>query len=396
MEKTIDQIVATGNLEELSPEQRVVHYNNVCESLGIDHRTHPLEYMNVDDPNGGRRLILYALKNCTDQLRSNRKIKITKLTREITDDMITFTAEAQDRDGITDISTGSVTIKGKRGVEVANASMAAETKAKRRVTLSIAGSGLLDETEITDINAPTSLPAGLGVTAAPVVQVAPVVNAAAGVETNVIDPAMIKAGIEMAQRAHETTIKPLLEAVKAEETGRVNEPVAKSEPKPGDPYFDMKKHMDKVMADGAASLKARRVAMPAALGADYEVKQQPTIEVTAPVTVVEAQSVLIETAPIVTLEVPAEKPADTKDSLNNRITMYKRDILPAGGMRPSKGFGINAKLIKFFLIQFPEHKTVDQFSLEQLSSVLAKLDKVRAEQGDGGLVNMIDTEIGTK
>src|SRR6266403_3011319 len=144
-QKTIEEIVVSGSLDELTPEQRLVHYNNVCDAMGIDPRPHPLEYMPVDDPNGGRRLILYALKNCTDQLRANRKIKIVKLTREITDDMITFMAEATDKDGAADISTGSVTIKGKKGAEVANASMAAETKAKRRVTLSISGSGLLDE-----------------------------------------------------------------------------------------------------------------------------------------------------------------------------------------------------------------------------------------------------------
>ncbi len=76
MEKTIDEIVMSGNLDELTSTQKLIHYNNVCDAMDIDPRPHPLEYMHVDDPNGGRRLILYALKNCTDQLRSKRKIKI--------------------------------------------------------------------------------------------------------------------------------------------------------------------------------------------------------------------------------------------------------------------------------------------------------------------------------
>ena len=44
-------------------------------------------------------------------------------------------------------SIGAVSIKGLQGENLANALMKAETKAKRRVTLSLAGLGWLDETE---------------------------------------------------------------------------------------------------------------------------------------------------------------------------------------------------------------------------------------------------------
>ena len=48
-------------------------------------------------------------------------------------------------------STGAVPIAGLKGEEFANALMKAETKAKRRATLSICGLGVLDETEVETI-----------------------------------------------------------------------------------------------------------------------------------------------------------------------------------------------------------------------------------------------------
>jgi hypothetical protein len=61
------------------------------------------------------------------------------------------TASGQDRTGRTDTSTGAVTIGTLKGDALANALMKAETKAKRRLTLSICGLGILDETEIETI-----------------------------------------------------------------------------------------------------------------------------------------------------------------------------------------------------------------------------------------------------
>ena len=56
-----------------------------------------------------------------------------------------------DKDGKKDESSGSVSIAGLRAMDLANAMMKAETKAKRRLTLSICGLGYLDETEIEDM-----------------------------------------------------------------------------------------------------------------------------------------------------------------------------------------------------------------------------------------------------
>ncbi|MGE5594790.1 MAG: hypothetical protein ACM3S1_01995 [Hyphomicrobiales bacterium] len=55
------------------------------------------------------------------------------------------------KDGRTDESVGAVSVKGLQGENLANALMKAETKATRRVTLSVAGLGWLDETEVASV-----------------------------------------------------------------------------------------------------------------------------------------------------------------------------------------------------------------------------------------------------
>ena len=65
--------------------------------------------------------------------------------------MYIVTARATDKDGRIDESIGAVNIANKKGDDMAIAIMRAETKAKRRVTLSISGLGWLEESEVTEI-----------------------------------------------------------------------------------------------------------------------------------------------------------------------------------------------------------------------------------------------------
>jgi hypothetical protein len=90
---------------------------------------------------------LYAAKDCTEQLRKIHGVSITDISTTSLNDVFIVTAKALDKQGKTDCSTGAVNIKGLTGDNLANALMKAETKAKRRVTLSICGLGILDETE---------------------------------------------------------------------------------------------------------------------------------------------------------------------------------------------------------------------------------------------------------
>jgi len=153
--EVVEKVVISGDLAGLNASQRAEYYGAVCRSLGLNPLTKPFEYLNL---NG--KLRLYALRDCADQLRRLHGISIYIANRERLSDIYIVTARAKDRQGREDESTGAVTVGNLKGDALANALMKAETKAKRRVTLSIAGLGWLDETELETIpqNHPAAIP----------------------------------------------------------------------------------------------------------------------------------------------------------------------------------------------------------------------------------------------
>lgn len=142
----IEKVVVGGDLSVLTPAERLSYYRAVCESLELNPLTKPFDYIRLNN-----KLVLYAKRDCTDQLRGKRRINITIPAREKVDDVYIVTAKATMPDGRTDESIGAVNVSGLKGDSLANALMKAETKAKRRVTLSIVGLGWLDELEIETI-----------------------------------------------------------------------------------------------------------------------------------------------------------------------------------------------------------------------------------------------------
>jgi hypothetical protein len=145
----VEQVLIRGDLRSLSPAQKVGYYTNVCESLGLNPHTQPLAYIVL---NG--KEVLYAKKDATEQLRKIHGVSITAVTSQRIDDVFVVTASATDRSGRSDTSTGAVAIANLKGEALANGLMKAETKAKRRVTLSICGLGMLDETEVEQFQQP--------------------------------------------------------------------------------------------------------------------------------------------------------------------------------------------------------------------------------------------------
>lgn len=142
----LERVLVAGDLSKLTPAQRLDYYRRVCDSLGLNTLTRPFEYITL---NG--RLTLYASRNCTDQLRAIRNVSVTIVARERLDDLYVVTARATMPDGRTDESIGAVVLAGLKGEALANALMRGETKAKRRVTLSICGLSWVDESEVPSI-----------------------------------------------------------------------------------------------------------------------------------------------------------------------------------------------------------------------------------------------------
>jgi hypothetical protein len=168
----IEEALFMGNLLSLSPEQRVNLVMATCKSLRLNPLTKPFDYIMVKDWEGeGEKLILYATKNCTDQLRQIHSVTVVPgtLKRWEQDGMLYAEVFVRDRTGRMDGDIGIIPLKRWRrgrpakdgrpatpaseytltGAQLANAKMHVVTKAKRRATLSLCGlGGIPDELEL--------------------------------------------------------------------------------------------------------------------------------------------------------------------------------------------------------------------------------------------------------
>ncbi len=162
----MEQVFIHGDLSKLSSKQRTDYYMETCSSLGLNPLTRPFDYIRL---NG--KEVLYAKRDCTDQLRSIRHISLEVVSETISDGLLLVRVKATTPDGRSDSDIGAVPViypnsskdrnnnwvqhpkAGQRmtGEDLANAMMKATTKAKRRVTLSLCGLGFMDETEVASV-----------------------------------------------------------------------------------------------------------------------------------------------------------------------------------------------------------------------------------------------------
>lgn len=145
-------LVTRGDISGLSAEDMARFYVRLCTRLRLDPTTQPLARLRL---NG--KEILYATRGATDQLASVWGINRDLLEHPSVVDtgagkIIRAVCRATWR-GRTDTATGAVPVPTGGGEALCNALLKAESKAKRRATLSILGLGLLDETEVESIPA---------------------------------------------------------------------------------------------------------------------------------------------------------------------------------------------------------------------------------------------------
>lgn len=155
---SMDKLVIDGNLQMLPQPERIKYYLQVCRHLGLDPVTRPFDYLTL---NG--KLVLYPRKDCTDQLRKIWGISSEVLEKGFSPDgkVYSVTVKVTARDGRSDSAIGAVSTEVWDKEEkswspatrndLANIFMKAETKAKRRATLSICGLGMFDESEVETI-----------------------------------------------------------------------------------------------------------------------------------------------------------------------------------------------------------------------------------------------------
>lgn len=141
-EAAIKHALVTGDVSRLTAVERVKLYFAVCDRLKLDPLSFPFDYIKTRD--GGLKLYPNAI--AASQIRKRDKINVRLTNRQFSHGMIIVTAEAIAPDGRIEQATGAVSGTDKYGNPLTgqaqcDALMKAETKAKRRVTLSISGIG---------------------------------------------------------------------------------------------------------------------------------------------------------------------------------------------------------------------------------------------------------------
>jgi hypothetical protein len=161
----IEKALIGGDLAGLNPDQRLAYYYSVCKALSFNALTKPFIYITL---NG--KLCLYATKDCAEQLRRRDSVSVTILSATLSDDKSVYKVHARATmpSGRTDESIGALSAvypervkdnsgnwrdhpkagKPITGEDLAGVCMKCETKAKRRVTMSICGLGIPSDDDI--------------------------------------------------------------------------------------------------------------------------------------------------------------------------------------------------------------------------------------------------------
>lgn len=143
-ELLLEKVILQNDLVGLSSIEKVQHIKNVCISLGLNPLTKPIQLHKFQG-----KEVMYMSKEGAEQIRKLNNASIIKMDNEILrNDIYVVKAYAQLPNGRQDCSTAALSIAGLKGDAIANAMMKCETKAKRRVTLSICGLGMLSEEEL--------------------------------------------------------------------------------------------------------------------------------------------------------------------------------------------------------------------------------------------------------
>lgn len=174
----LNSLIMDGDMSKLNQKEKLDYYHGICKSIGLNPLTKPFDYMKL---NG--KEVLYATKGAAEQIRNIKGISVTSQVIEWTDDLVIVTVEGKDKDGRVDTETGFAYIlepdeirtgwdrsqnkpifsknskagQPLKGEPKGNLLLKAITKAKRRLTLSMAGLGMLDETEVESIPSPVKL-----------------------------------------------------------------------------------------------------------------------------------------------------------------------------------------------------------------------------------------------
>lgn len=137
-------VLGTGDLFRLTNEQRVAHYLNLCESLGVNALSLPFQWIEFkENENAAPVLQLYFKPSGAAQLLRNHHVSVHYPRKEIVGELFVVEAVGRAPDGRTGSASKYVPLTGKygrlTGRNLANAFMKAETGALRRLAVAMFG-----------------------------------------------------------------------------------------------------------------------------------------------------------------------------------------------------------------------------------------------------------------
>lgn len=154
--EALQKLMLNGDLSMLSMQQRAEYLFHYAVSKGLDPASKPFDLIVLNN-----KLTLYANRSASDQIRKRDGITTERqyfgplrsgfdVSGAQLYDHTVWEVEYKltDRHNRVEISTGCVGVEGMKGDAKGNAIMKADTKAKRRGTLSMGGLGIADESEV--------------------------------------------------------------------------------------------------------------------------------------------------------------------------------------------------------------------------------------------------------
>ena len=90
----VEKVLVAGDLSVLTPSERVIFVKRVCDSLGLNYMTKPFEFISFQG-----KMMLYARKDATEQLRKIHGVSIDSVKIDETADSFIVTVAGHDKDG---------------------------------------------------------------------------------------------------------------------------------------------------------------------------------------------------------------------------------------------------------------------------------------------------------
>lgn len=154
-------VLGTGDLYQLSNEQRVAHYVNLCRSQGFNPLTRPYQWIEFKETNDSPAVLtLYLKPTGAAQMLRNHHVSVHPIRKEVVGELFCYEVEGVQPNGRRMTAAKYVPLVNRYGKlqprQMANAFMSAETGAYRRLALAMfGGSTGVDADEVADWRAVT-------------------------------------------------------------------------------------------------------------------------------------------------------------------------------------------------------------------------------------------------